>query len=126
MPDPYEGTPVKQVSLGTQSLDRDSITVGYSDIEVRFYRASRPTIFAGLQINWIDGDDPVTEAEIDLSAGAGLGSKYMTLRVAVPGHDPVYEYVDMTEVLRQRASAIIAEITARITALAETARLDTK
>jgi hypothetical protein len=114
MPDPYEGTPVKQVSLGTQSLDRDSITTGYSDIEIRFYRTSHLTIFAGFQINWLDGNDPDTGAEIDLAAGAGVGSKYMTLKVAVPGHDPVYEYVDMTEVLQQRASAIIAEVTARV------------
>jgi hypothetical protein len=113
MQDSYEGTPITHVSSNGKSLDRESITVGFSDIPVRFYRTSHPTIFAGFQINWIDGDDPATGAEIDLSAGAGLGSKYMTLRIVVPGHDPVYEYVDMTEVLRQRASAIIVEVTAR-------------
>jgi hypothetical protein len=45
-----------------------------------------------------------------------MGSKYMTLEVAVPGHETVYEYVDMAEVLQQRAGALIAEITARIKA----------
>jgi hypothetical protein len=35
----------------------------------------------------------------------------MTLKVEVPGHDPVYEYVDITELLTQRVSAIIEEVT---------------
>jgi hypothetical protein len=113
MADPYDGTPVTHVSSGIQSLDRDSITVGYSEIPVKFCRTSHPTIFAGLQINWIDGTESVTGAEIGLAAGAGMGSKYMTLWVTVPGYPSVYEYVDMSEVLQQRAAAIIAEVTAR-------------
>jgi hypothetical protein len=113
MSDPYEGTPIVHVSSGSQSLDRDSITVGYSEIPVKFCRTSHPTIFAGFQINWIDGIESVTGAEIGLAAGAGMGSKYMTLWVTVPGYPSVYEYVDMSEVLQQRAAAIIAEVTAR-------------
>ena len=113
MADPYDGTPVTHVSSGTQSLDRDSITVGYSEIPVKFCRTSHPTIFAGLQIDWIDGIESVTGAEICLAAGAGMGSKYMTLQINVPGYPSVYEYVDMSEVLQQRAAAIIAEVTAR-------------
>lgn len=107
-----DGTPVKHVSSGNRSLDRESITVGLSEVPVKFYRTSDPIIFAGFQINWMDGKDPETGAEIDLGAGAGMGSKYMTLSVKVPGRPTVYEYVDMEEVLQVRVSAIIAEVTA--------------
>ena len=78
---------------------------------MRFYRASDPTIFAGFQIDWINGTDPDSGAQIDLSAGAGLGSKYMTLRVTIEGKPTVYEYVDITEIFQLRAQAIIEELT---------------
>jgi len=111
-PDTGEGddTPVKHVSLGDKSLDRESITVGHADVPVRFYRVSHPPIFAGFQISWMDGNDPETKTEFDLSSGAGLGSKYMTLAVTVPGHKTVHEYVDITEVLEQRVIAIMKEM----------------
>jgi hypothetical protein len=108
-----KGTPVVHVSHGDVSLDRDSITVSCSDIPVRFYRTNAPTIFAGLQIVWLEGTDAATGAEVEMSSGAGLGSKYLTLSVRVPGHPTVYEYVDMDEVLQARASAIITEVTAQ-------------
>jgi hypothetical protein len=95
-----------------RSLDRESITVGHVAVPVNVYRASHPTIFAGFQVNWVDGYDDATDATFVLSAGAGFGSKYATLRVEVPGHEPVYEYVDITELLNQRVAAIIDEVTA--------------
>jgi hypothetical protein len=106
-----EGTPVKEVSIGGKSLGRDEITVGHEDVPVRWYRTNHPTIFCGFQINWLEGEDPETGTKFDLSSGAGLGSKYMTLKVKVPDHDTVYEYVDLTEVLEQRIVAIIKEVT---------------
>lgn len=47
---------------------------------------------------------------VKLCAGAGMGSKYATLRVDVPGRPPVYEYVDIAEVMQARVAAIIAEV----------------
>lgn len=110
--DPYAGTPITHVSHGDKSLDRDSITVGFSEIPVKFHRTNAPTIFAGFQIDWMNGDDPDTGAEIQLAAGAGMGSKYLTLQVSMPGCPTVYEYVDMDAVLQLRAAAIIMELTA--------------
>lgn len=109
--DEYDGTPVTEVSSGGRSLGRDAITVGHVDEPVRFYRTSHPTIFAGFQSMWIDGndDDGMT---FDLACGAGFGSKYATLCVKVPGFEPVYEYVDITEVLQARVEKIVTEVTA--------------
>jgi len=94
-----------------QSLNREAITVGHVEVPVKVYRTSHPTIFAGFQVNWVDGSDDKTGTTFDLSAGAGFGSKYATLRVEVPGHEPVYEYIDITELLTHRVGAIIAEVT---------------
>lgn len=91
-------------------MGRADITIGHDDAPIRWYRTSEPPIFAGLRINWLDATDPETGAEISLSSGAGMGSKYMTLRVSVPGYDPIYEYVDMAEVLPNRVSTILGEI----------------
>lgn len=111
--DEYDGTPIAHVSSGGKSLGRDAITVGHVDEPVRFYRTSHPAIFAGFQSMWIDGndDDGMT---FDLTAGAGFGSKYATLCVRVPGAEPVYEYVDITEVLQARVQKIVAEIRSTI------------
>lgn len=90
--------------------DLSRLTAGHVEVPVRVYRTDGfPTIFAGFQVNWVDGDDPESGAEFSLSAGAGVGSKYMTLRVEIPGRETVYEYVDITELLQQRVAAIIAE-----------------
>lgn len=110
MADQHDGTPVKHVSQGGRSLGRDDITTGHEEVAVRFYRASHPTIFAGFQIEWVHGDDPETGTTFELCAGAGMGSKYATLRVDVPGRPPVYEYVDIAEVIQARVAAIIAEV----------------
>lgn len=106
-----KGTPVTKVDAGVRSLGREAITVGHEDIPVRFYRVSDPPIFAGFRINWLEGRDETTGAEIDLSSGAGMGSKYMTLSIEIPGRGTVYEYVDMAEVLENRVAAILAEVT---------------
>jgi len=106
-----EGTPVKHVSIGDRSLGRESITVGSTDVPVRFYRVSDPPLFAGFQIDWIDGDEEETGATFNIASGAGLGSKYMTLQVEIPGHGTVYEYVDIAEVLQQRVADILDEVT---------------
>jgi hypothetical protein len=94
-----------------RSLGRDAITTGHVEVPVNFYRTSDPPIFAGFQVNWLEGTDTETETTYDLSAGAGFGSRYATLRVHVPGHDPIYEYLDAIELMSHRIRAIIAEVT---------------
>jgi hypothetical protein len=102
-----------QASSGGRSLSRANITAETWDVTVPFHRTDgTPPLFAGFRINWFNGDDKETGTTFDMSAGAGMGSKYLTLMVAVPGHDIVYEYVDMAAVLEQRVTAIIAEVTA--------------
>ncbi len=95
-----------------RSLGRNEITTGFVDEPVTFYRASDPPLFAGLRQHWIDGTDIDTGAKFDLAAGAGMGSKYLTLAVDFPDGTTVHEYVDITEVLTARVAAIIAEHTA--------------
>jgi len=97
-------------SIGGRSLSREATTVGHTDEPVRFYRASDPPIFAGFQARWVEGEDPQSGADFEVCAGAGFGSRYMTLSVNVPGHDTVYEYVDITEVLEKRVRAIAEEV----------------
>jgi len=94
-----------------RSLGRDAITTGHTEVPLNVYRTSHPPIFAGFQINWIEGTDTETDTTYDLSAGAGVGSRYATLRVEVPGHDPIYEYIDIVELMSDRLRAIIAEVT---------------
>lgn len=110
MADQHDGTPVKHVSQGGRSLGRDDITTGHEEVAVRFYRASHPTIFAGAcaQLERRPGLGVITVHPLDLEAG--MGSKYATLRVDVPGRPPVYEYVDIAEVIQARVAAIIAEV----------------
>jgi hypothetical protein len=110
MSDDYSGTPVSAVSVGGRSLGRESITTGSTEVPVAFYRTSHPPIFCGFQAEWVsgEGDDGTT---FEINAGAGVGSKYATLRVDVPGHETIYEYVDITEVLQARVAAIVAEVT---------------
>lgn len=99
-----------KVSEGGEPKNREDITVGHVEVPVKVYRTDGfPTIFAGLRVNWIDGDDPGTGTSFSLCAGAGMGSKYLTLSVEVPGRPTVYEYVDITELLEQRLDAIVAE-----------------
>lgn len=102
-------TPVRKVSAGGRSLGREAITSGHTEVPLRVYRTTDPPIFAGLQANWIEGNDPETGTTFDINSGAGFGSKYATLCVRVPGHEPVYEYIDITELLTHRIDAIIAE-----------------
>lgn len=100
------------VASGGEPKNREDVTVGHVEVPVKVYRTDGfPTIFAGFQMDWIGGDDPDTGVEFNLSAGAGVGSKYMCLRVDVPGRDTVYEYVDVTELLQQRVEAIVEEAT---------------
>lgn len=100
------------VNEGGQSKQREDITVGHVEVPVKVYRTDGfPTIFAGFRVNWIDGEDPETGATFSLCAGAGMGSKYLTLDVEVPGKPNVYEYVDITELLQERVAAILAEQT---------------
>jgi hypothetical protein len=58
-------------------------------------------------MDWIEGDDSSTGARFSLRAGAGVGSRYMTLRVVLPNGDVIHEYVDMSEVLTRRIDAIL-------------------
>lgn len=104
-----QDTPVVHVSAGGQSLDRESITSGHTEVPINVYRTTHPPIFAGFRVGWIDGTDSETGTTFDLYAGAGFGSSYATLRVEVPDHPPVYEYIDITELLKHRVTAIIAE-----------------
>lgn len=98
-----------QVTSGGRSLSRENITTGHVEEPVRFYRVSDPPIFAGFRTGWVSGEDEDTGMRFDLSAGAGLGSPYMTLTVELPDGTTVYEYVDITEVLQVRVAAIVAE-----------------
>lgn len=93
-----------------RSVGRDDVTVGHAVETVRFYRTSSMPLFAGFQQEWVSGEDPKTETTFELHVGAGVGSRYATLRVEVPGHPPVYEYVDITEVLQERVRKIIEEV----------------
>jgi len=94
-----------------RSLGRDAITTGHVEVPLNVYRTSDPPIFAGFQVNWLEGSDTETETTYELSAGAGFGSRYATLSVKVPGHDTIYEYVDAVELMSHRIRAIIAEVT---------------
>lgn len=101
---------VVHASSGDQPLDRKSITSGHTDVSIPVYRTTHPPIFAGFQTNWVDGNDSDTGATFSISAGAGLGSPYATLRVEVPGRAPIYEYIDITELLTKRVMAILEEV----------------
>jgi hypothetical protein len=98
-------------SSGGRSLGRDDITASHTDVTVPFHRTDgTPPLFAGFRQNWFDGAT-ADGVEYDLSAGAGFGSKYLTLQVRV-GDVTVHEYVDMAEVFEARIMAIIAELKA--------------
>lgn len=99
-----------RVAEGGQPKNREDITVGHVEVPVKVYRTDGfPTLFAGFRVNWVDGEDPATGAKFSLCAGAGVGSKYLTLDVEVPGQPTVYEYVDVTELVQERVTAILAE-----------------
>jgi hypothetical protein len=89
---------------------RDDITVGHVEVPVKVHRTDGfPTIFAGFQAAWIDGEDPATDTTFRLTAGAGFGSKYATITVEIPGRPIVYEYFDVTELFSDRVEAILRE-----------------
>lgn len=103
---------VSHVSSGGESKGREDITVGHVEVPVKVYRTDGfPPIFAGFRTEWLSGEDPDTGAEFDMTAGAGCGSEYLTITVKVPGKPTVYEYVDITELMRHRVGAIIEELT---------------
>jgi len=103
---------VTHVCEGGESKGREDITVGHVDVPVKVYRTDGyPPIFAGFRTEWVSGEDPDTGTTFFLGSGAGCGSEYMTITVEVPGHPAVYEYVDVTELFRQRIGAIIKELT---------------
>lgn len=103
------GTPVTQVSEGSQSKGREDITAGYTEVPTKVYRTDGfPTIFAGFQQIWIEGSDPETGTTFELTAGAGWGSKYATLIIEVPGQPRIYEYIDVSELVTARVRAVIA------------------
>jgi hypothetical protein len=66
---------VTGVSHGGEPKGRDDITVGHTWVPLRVYRTDGfPTIFAGFQVNWIEGEDPETHTPRSTSAPApGLG-----------------------------------------------------
>lgn len=103
---------IKAESEG-RSLGRDDITVSTTEVPVPFHRTDgTPTLFAGFRVGWMDGTDG--GIEYDMAAGAGCGSKYLTLQVTVPGHPTVYEYVDMADLFEARVIAILAELAAKV------------
>ncbi len=103
---------VSHVSSGGERKGREDITVGHTWQPVKVYRTDGfPPIFAGLRQVWIEGDDSDTGTRFEITSGAGWGSPYATITVEVPGHSKVYEYVDITELLSARVSAIIEELT---------------
>lgn len=95
-----------RASVDGRSLDRESVTTGFFDDLVRWWRCESP-IFTGFQAAWIDGEDNSTGMKFSLTAGAQTGSKYMVLTVELPDGSTIYEYVDMAEVLEQRITQIV-------------------
>jgi hypothetical protein len=105
-----EGEVHVTASSNGRALTRENTTVSSMTEKITFYRVDTPPIFVGFQQNWVDGEEPETGTVFTLTAGAGYGSRYMILMVTVPGRRTVYEYVDITEVLRDRVATIITEL----------------
>ena len=62
-----------------------------------------------LSVNWIDGESSDGEVVFNLTAGAGVGSPYMTLNVKVDGKS-MNEYVDVRDLLTDWVERIVAEM----------------
>lgn len=99
---------VTNVTHGGQPRGRKDITIGHTDVTVKFYRTNAPTIFAGFRQSWISGKDPESGATFELGSGAGWGTPYMTLEVRLPDGTVIDEYVDVTEFLQERVAQIVA------------------
>lgn len=75
-------------------------------------RRVESTIPCGFQINWFEGTgkhaETGVEVDFDLNAGAGMGSRWLTLSVKVPGEDGRRnECIDMQEFLGRWVDAVI-------------------
>lgn len=97
---------------GGRALTLESTRTGTTDVPVPFHRVGTPPLFAGFRLGWVDGDDPATGATFNMSAGAGTGSRYLTIQVELPDGRVVHEVVDMVEVFEKRVTAILGEMSA--------------
>jgi hypothetical protein len=66
------------------------------------------SIFAGLRQEWVAGEDGLG-VSFALTAGAGLGNPYMTLRVELPNGKVIYEVADVRSMVTTMVSRIITE-----------------
>lgn len=95
-------------------INRQNITASSEYEQVKFHRTDgTPPLFAGLQVEWVSGSEGKTQDEpqvsFNLTAGAGVASKYMVLSVTLPDGTQVYEYVDIFEVAQNRVLKIQTE-----------------
>lgn len=86
------------VSSNTSMEPRRTVVV---EVEVHVVDS---TINAGLQIEWIEGEDPNTGDTVEITAGAGMGSRYGTIRV----NDSV-AYFDAAKLLNDAAELILTD-----------------
>lgn len=97
-------------STNGRPTNREDITTSTTEVAIPVSRCSQAPLFAGLQQHWLDGDDPETGAAFTVAAGAGLGSKFITITVEHPDHPIVYEVVDITDLVNLRVGAILDEL----------------
>lgn len=91
-------------------LNRENITVHSEDQVVTVHRTDgTPSVFAGFRTEWMTGEDEDNGITFSMSAGAGVGSPYITIDVHLPDGSTVYEYVDVRQLLTARVEAIAGE-----------------
>lgn len=78
-------------------------------VPIDFIRVDGPPIWAGLRVDWMDGAD--SGVQVNLTAGAGCGSPYLTLTVTFSDGRIVYEVVDVSEVVQARVAQVVEEMT---------------
>jgi hypothetical protein len=92
----------------TQSLGKDDITVSTEEVVVLTYRTDgHAPLFAGFRAEWASGEQDGISYE--MSAGAGLGSPYLTYSVTLPNGETVHEYVNMIDFFQNRLNQILKE-----------------
>jgi hypothetical protein len=64
---------------------------------------------AGFRVPWIDGSDRKTTVSFAMTAGAGCGSKYLTLSVYRDGKPIADEVIDMAEFAQRWVDKVLAE-----------------
>lgn len=99
-----------RAAVNGRPANREDTITSTTDVPLPVHRCDGAPLFAGLRQHWLDGADPETGATFAVAAGAGLGSKYITLTVEHPDHPTVYEVVDITDLVNLRVGAILDEL----------------